>query len=231
MSRRLPPAWLWAVCLATALCIAGLRHASQDPPLGTLEDTLLDLRFRLRGPRPAPEGVLIVAVDDASLASIGLMAPLRESLASAVQRLEAAGAGSIVIDLVLVEPTSADAHLARILSASPSTVLAVAAAPGGVARPSPELDAALRASAFPVVVRSGAAPAPWPLLLPASQLAVAAGKLGHVNIALSRDRVARRVPLAIGSSPSTSTPTGLMFPPDTKAPKSICEPEISRSGR
>ena len=95
--------------------VVGLRHLPPDPPLGAFEDTLIDLRFRIRGPRPAPEGVLIVAIDDASLESIGLMTPMREALAAAIQRLEAAGAASIVIDLLLIEPTPADDHLAEVL--------------------------------------------------------------------------------------------------------------------
>ena len=96
--------------------------------------------------------MLIVAIDDASLESIGLMAPMREALAAAIQRLEAAGAASIVIDLLLIEPTPADDHLAEVLSASPSTILAVAAVPGDVEAVPPELRTPLRNSGFPVVI-------------------------------------------------------------------------------
>ena len=68
------------------------------------------------------------------------MAPMREALAAAIQRLEAAGAASIVIDLLLIEPTPADDHLAEVLSASPSTILAVAAVPGDVEAVPPECE-------------------------------------------------------------------------------------------
>ena len=144
MSRRVLPAWLWAVSLATGLVVVGLRHLPHDPPLGAFENTLIDLRFQIRGPRPAPESVLIVAIDDASLESIGLMTPMREALAAAIQRLEAAGAASIVIDLLLVEPTPADDQLAEVLSASPSTILAVAAVPGAAGPVPPEIRTALQ---------------------------------------------------------------------------------------
>ena len=198
MSRRSAPAWLWAASLAAGLGITALRHLPDDPPFGAFEDALIDLRFHIRGPRPAPESVLIVAIDDASLDAIGLMAPMREALATAIERLEAAGAGCIVVDMLLVEPTSADARLARVLSSSPSAVLAVAAVPGVVEPVPPPIEAALKRSAFPVVVDLGTRPwSAWRLQMPTTPLALAARTLGHVNIALSADRVARRVPLAV----------------------------------
>ena len=201
MSRRVLPAWLWAVSLATGLVVVGLRHLPHDPPLDALENTLIDLRFQIRGPRPAPKGVLIVAIDDASLHSIGLMTPMREALAAAIQRLEAAGAASIVIDLLLVEPTPADEKLAEVLSANPSTILAVAAVSGATGSVPPEVRTALQKSAFPIAVGFETKPAdPWHLVLPTNQLAIAAGKLGHVNLTLSPDRVARRAPLAVGTT-------------------------------
>jgi adenylate cyclase len=212
VSRRLLPAWLWAASLATGLVVVGVRHLPYDPPLSALEDTLVDLRFDIRGPRPAPEGVLIVAIDDASLESIGLMAPMREALAVAIQRLRAAGARSIVVDLLLIEPTPADARLAQVFAASPSTILAVAAVPGRPEPVAPEMEATLRKSAFPIVVDFGTKlPYPWRIVLPAKELAVAAAKLGHVNIALSPDRGARRVPLAINIGGGAVLPSAALW--------------------
>jgi adenylate cyclase len=209
---RSGPVWLWAATLAAALLVAGLRHLPTDPPLGALENRLVDLRFRIRGPRPAPKTVLIVAIDDASLEAIGLMTPLREALATAVRRIGAAGAASIVIDLLLIEPTPADARLAQALSASPATILAVAAVPGEPAPVAPEVRSALRRSAFPVVLGFGP-PAfdPVRLVVPAPELAAAAARLGHVNVALSPDRIARRAPLSIPLADGAALPSAALL--------------------
>jgi adenylate cyclase len=164
---------------------------------------LIDLRFAARGPRPPPDSILIVSIDDADVAEIGMMEPMRRALAEAVPRLAAAGAVSIVIDLLLSDPTPADAQLAEALAQSPGAVLAVAVTPGSAVSRPPPIEAVLRDNAFPVVMgyrseRESATAAPQTprLLVPTVELAAAAA-LGHVNIALSPDRIARRAPLAI----------------------------------
>ena len=211
MSRRSAPAWLWAASLAAGLGITGLRHLPDDPP-SARSRTPSSTALPIREPRPAPESVLIVAIDDASLDAIGLMAPMREALATAIERLEAAGAGCIVVDMLLVEPTSADARLARVLSSSPSAVLAVAAVPGVVEPVPPPIEMALKNSAFPVVVDLGTRPwSAWRLQMPTTPLALAARTLGHVNIALSADRVARRVPLAVQVADGVLLPSAALI--------------------
>jgi adenylate cyclase len=204
VTRRIGGSWIWLAVVIATLALSGLRHIPPAPPLSGLEDTLIDLRFAARGPKPPPDGVLIVTIDDADVAEIGMMEPMRRALAEAVPMLEAAGAAAIVIDLLLSDPTPADPPLAEALAESSGTVLAVAVTPGPAVSLSPEIEAALRDSAFPVVMgyRGGpdgaTAAAHRPrLLVPAVELAEAAAALGHVNITLSPDRIARRAPLAI----------------------------------
>jgi adenylate cyclase len=203
VTRRIGGLWIWLAVVVTTVALIGLRHIPPDPPLSGLEDILIDLRFATRGPQQPPDGVLIVTIDDADVADIGMMEPMRRALAEAVPMLEAAGAAAIVIDLLLSDPTPADEQLAEALAESSGTVLAVAATPGPADSLSPEIEVALRNSAFPVVMgyRGGpedttAARRPR-LLVPAVKLAEAAAALGHVNITLSPDRIARRAPLAI----------------------------------
>ncbi len=204
MTRRVGGHWIWLTVLISTLALIGLRYIAPDPPLSGFEDTLIDLRFLARGPQQPPEGVLIVTIDDADVAEIGMMAPMRHALATAVPRLQAAGAVSIVIDLLLADPTPADAQLAEALAQSSGTVLAVAATPGSTGSRSPLIEVALRDNAFPVVMgyrgeRENATAPQWPrLLVPTGELAGAAA-LGHVNITLSPDRIARRAPLAIAT--------------------------------
>jgi adenylate cyclase len=202
VTRRLGGLGIWLAVVIATLALVALRHIPHDPPLSGLEGTLIDLRFAVRGPRPPPDSILIVSIDDTDVAEIGMMEPMRRALAEAVPRLAAEGAVSIVIDLLLSDPTAADAELAEALAQSPGAVLAVAVTPGSAeSRPAP-IEAVLRGNAFPVVMgyREGrsatAAPQAPRLLMPTVELAEAAA-LGHVNIALSPDRIARRAPLAI----------------------------------
>ncbi|HUE47481.1 MAG TPA: adenylate/guanylate cyclase domain-containing protein [Aestuariivirgaceae bacterium] len=185
------------------LALVALRHIPDDPPLSGLEGTLIDLRFAARGPRQPPDSILIVSIDDTDVAEIGMMGPMRRALAEALPRLATEGALAIVIDLLLSDPTPADAELADALALVSGAVLAVAVTPGSAAPRPPPIEAVLRANAFPVVMgyrserESATAAAQSPrLLMPTVELAEAAA-LGHVNIALSPDRIARRAPLAI----------------------------------
>lgn len=189
---------LGLICLVAVVAIAGLRHVPDRAPLQAAEDLLLDLRFRLRGPRPPSDAVLIVSIEDGDLARHGLMAPLRTALADAIARLLDDGAAAVAVDLLLVEPTDADLKLASALASHPGAVLAVAASDGAGPPLTDRQRHALAASAFAVVASPGGDP-PGPsgtLLAPTDALATAAA-LGHVNVARATDRVARRVPLAV----------------------------------
>ncbi|MBI4636379.1 MAG: adenylate/guanylate cyclase domain-containing protein [Candidatus Rokubacteria bacterium] len=68
------------------------------------ELTVYDLHFRLRGPRPGNEQVLIVAIDEESLRTVGRWPWPRSVLAELVQRLSAAGVAAVGVDIILNEP-------------------------------------------------------------------------------------------------------------------------------
>ena len=71
--------------------------------LAPLELQTLDWRFRLRGAE-APSGeVVLVVADDAAVAELGAWPPPRTALAAAIDRLAAAGAGLIVVNLLLTQ--------------------------------------------------------------------------------------------------------------------------------
>ncbi|HWB50729.1 MAG TPA: adenylate/guanylate cyclase domain-containing protein [Stellaceae bacterium] len=73
-------------------------------PLRILETASLDLRFRLRGPKPPGDDVAVVLVDDPSLAALGRWPLNRHLFAEAVRRIRRAGAKVIVFDLLFAEP-------------------------------------------------------------------------------------------------------------------------------
>jgi len=69
-----------------------------------IEAQLLDLRFRLRPPATPSDDLVLVLIDDASIREIGRWPWSRRVVADAVARLAAAGAQTIGLDLLLVEP-------------------------------------------------------------------------------------------------------------------------------
>src|SRR5207237_10576810 len=63
-----------------------------------------DKHFRSAGARPANPQIVIVAIDDASLARVGRWPWSRAVLADLVRKLDGAGAAAIAFDTLLNEP-------------------------------------------------------------------------------------------------------------------------------
>lgn len=92
-------------CLITLLTIGfyyfgGERHIF----LQSLELKALDLRFKLRGPRPANDNIVIVAIDDYSLSKMGRWPWPRSYHAELLDILSRAGAKTIGFDLIFTAP-------------------------------------------------------------------------------------------------------------------------------
>jgi CHASE2 domain-containing sensor protein/nitrogen-specific signal transduction histidine kinase len=126
--------------------------------------------------RPAAEDIVIVAIDDASLAEIGRWPWPRAVHAALLERVQAAGARAIGLDLIFSEPgrvgDAGDEALERAVAAGPPTVLPLLfeRAPDGSLRES----------------------------LPIPALIKVARALGHVHLELDRDGIARSVFLLEG---------------------------------
>ncbi|ACL59464.1 CHASE2 domain-containing protein [Methylobacterium nodulans] len=85
--------------------------------LDRIEAPLLDLRFALAGPRPAPSEVMIVALDDATVAQAGTYPLPRATLARLIGTLAAASPRAIGLDVLFLEhgPEAGDQALAAAL--------------------------------------------------------------------------------------------------------------------
>ena len=95
IARRLQLAAVVLAVLAAAGWGAwlGERHrGGAASPLDRLEAVTLDWRQTLAGPRPPPDDVVIVAIDDAAIAELGGFPIRRDRLAGLVETLTAAGA-------------------------------------------------------------------------------------------------------------------------------------------
>jgi len=92
--------------LCTAVAAAALSFAAHAAGvLDRLEADSVDLRFELRGSRPA-EDVVVVGIDDTTFDELELQFPFRRSLhARVLDQLRAAGARQIAYDVQFSEPT------------------------------------------------------------------------------------------------------------------------------
>jgi adenylate cyclase len=96
------------VCVGLALLVAAVRLLA-PVPLEVLDRKLLDFRYLVRGPLAPGPDVVIVGIDEASLAEIGRWPWPRARLAELIDRLHDAGVKGIGLDIVLDEPeTSLD---------------------------------------------------------------------------------------------------------------------------
>lgn len=165
--------------------------------------------------RPPADDIVIVAIDEQSLRELGRWPWSRRIHADLVRKLTAAGARAIALDIVFAEPSAndpaADADLAAALTESGRVVLPVL-------NEQTQLDGQLLET------------------LPIPILATAASGLGHVDVDLDLDGIARSVYLKAGlGSPRWSTlalallesvdPTaGAALPGERAAPAEIPSP-------
>ena len=88
--------------LAAALAVLGLQAAGVLAPI---EAVVTDQAFRLRGPRPPQAAVAIVAIDEESIDCYGRWPWPRTLLARLIDRIAAAGAAVVALDIILSEPS------------------------------------------------------------------------------------------------------------------------------
>jgi adenylate cyclase len=113
-----------ALVLLTLQVIASFLNVRT--PLQTLEFGARDTMMRLRGVQPVSGEVVVIAIDDLSLKWVGLQWPWpRAKLAEIVDKVNAAGAKVVGLDILLFEASadpSGDEALARALDKSQNAV-------------------------------------------------------------------------------------------------------------
>lgn len=158
----------WLV--VTAICVGFAALAGQTNLLWRLDGVIYDAgldAFRA----PPDEDIVIVAIDDRSLAEIGRWPWSRGVHAALIERLAAMGARVIAFDIILHEPAPDDVAGDRALAAA-------IGAHGGVVLPVTHATHAARSDG------EGRPSAPF---------ADAAAALGHIHIELDPDGIARSV--------------------------------------
>jgi CHASE2 domain-containing sensor protein/nitrogen-specific signal transduction histidine kinase len=165
-SRRMLAEW-WGVLIVATLAILGIGALA--PPVRA-DNLFYDLVLRLSPPDPG-QRVLIVGIDNPSLAALGRWPWNRELHAQAIDRLSAAGAAAIGYDVLFPEASAAqaDAELAAAMARSGRVALA-----SYIEVPGPDGAPALRVP-------------------PIAPLAAAARGVGHVTTRPDRDGVVRGI--------------------------------------
>jgi len=131
MKPNLPVAVI-VVALALGLLFAGLlarTHLNGTASVvDRFETVLLDLRIALVGPRRPPEEVVIVAIDDTTLDSVGPYPLPRDRLADLIARIRQAGARALAVDILLFGSSEddKDRSLAEAMAELPSVTAGAA---------------------------------------------------------------------------------------------------------
>jgi adenylate cyclase len=92
-------------------------------PIETLEENLYDYRFKIRGPVTPPENIVIAAIDEKSLGSLGRWPWDRDKIAQLVKRLIEEGAEIIVFDIFFFEKEKNDTLLGQSIQKAGNVIL------------------------------------------------------------------------------------------------------------
>ncbi|MBH9554345.1 EAL domain-containing protein [Inhella gelatinilytica] len=190
----------WLIALLSAALAIGLWSQRADTLLERLDRMTLDLQMQVRG-RIEPgtvDPVALVAIDDKTLQTLGGSGPDRARHAELLQKLRAAGARAVVVDILMPETgdKAADVALAAELQSAAMPVAMVMALPhDSLMQAGAPVDvllghAFMRAKADSVAAEA-VAMKPKALVAPASDLAQATSLLGHVSARRSPDGTLR----------------------------------------
>jgi adenylate cyclase len=155
-----------------------------------IEAPLADLRFLIQGPRPAPDSITILAIDDETVQAAGSYPLSRAVVARLIDAVGIMRPKVIALDLLFLDPGQAEADqaLATALSQTPS----VLAAAGTFDRSTQALFGSSNNELDRVPVARN-------ILLPIRSFTEVAA-VGVVNVATDPSGVPRHVPLLLRSS-------------------------------
>ncbi|MBB3018207.1 adenylate cyclase [Microvirga lupini] len=169
--------------------LAFLHWQGNSSLLDRLEAPFIDLRFVIQGPRPAPEGITILAIDDETVQQVGAYPLPRTRMAQLVSNVGRMRPKAIALDILFVDPgpTEGDLALAKALGGTRSVLAAAGLFERGA-----------KLASASVGTAPGDLPTVQRLLLPIETLARASA-LGVVNISTDPSGVPRHIPLLIRS--------------------------------
>ncbi|WP_233885011.1 CHASE2 domain-containing protein [Paraburkholderia flagellata] len=123
---------------------------------------------------PVSPDIVLVEIDNASVAALGRWPWPREAHARLVDQLAKAGAAAVVYDVLFTEPTPGDAHFAQALRARPAFL--------------------------PILLTPADDTGHRDAVRPVAPLAQAAAGMGHINLEVDSDGIVRSVALFEGDA-------------------------------
>ncbi len=187
---RWPAAWSRLAMLALAALLALALFAAMRPAMLTLEERLGALGWTLFADTAEEQRVILVTVDEASLAEVGPWPWPRETMARLVAAIDEAGAQLQLHDIVY-EPRLGDTELLAALAASRGAVLAQL--------PVLQSDQQVQAGAIthPLAGLQCGASLPQTEYYLAADEAFSSIAKGHIAPVISRDGAVRETPAAV----------------------------------
>lgn len=132
-------AWRFLPGATAAVLVATLCKLAMLAPL---ERVAYQSLFRLRGPRPWDDRLVLIAIDDASLAQLGQFPWSRQRYVELLAKMTEAGASVVAVDLIWSEATPEDPALAEAINNYGPVILSQARDAQGIPlRPVPNLEA------------------------------------------------------------------------------------------
>jgi len=158
----------WRLAIIVVSAALGMVVAWRTPGIGRYTE---DWLMRARGPLPAPEDIVIVAIDETSMARFGRFPWSRQVVARAIDALAADHPKVVGLDVLFTDQTTQedDESLARSIGRAGNVVVSAQLAESPV----------------------HGGPARW--LLPLPDMVRAAAGMGHVNVQTELDGTARQI--------------------------------------
>ena len=160
-----------------------------------------DILFRLRAPRPGPQDVVIVAIDDKSIGQLGRWPWPRARHAELIRSLARAKPRAIAFDVLFSEPSPDDGDLARATHDAACVLYAAQVSPQAAG--APMASSTPKTSVDPQIVihqdRLACAPA---VVLPQPVLTEAAAGIGVAALRADPDGALRRAVLLVAEERS-----------------------------
>jgi adenylate cyclase len=204
--RAAPLPWRYAALSLLASVVVALAYLVSS--VSTIEGQTLNWRFQLRGSHAPPPQVVIIAVDEGTVAKLGHWPVPHRELAAGIEKLAAGGA--IGIDMLFLEheqpsnglqPSAGDQALFDALRLSARSVLPIVFTLVPATKPSQAALQIADQAAFRVVSRPSGNAGGYPphghrYAGPLQPVAERRG-LGHVNMPVDPDGTLRYMPAAI----------------------------------
>ena len=172
----------------------GACSVTKVRPLERLELLFYDVRYHLRGKSTPPDNVVILAIDDKSVETLGRWPWDRRKVGQLIEKVSSMGAKVILVDIFFSEPSKQDKFLKKSLNKSRNVILPIVFKFSG--EPRTIVNGSMERSFFPMIRNADNANIFVPVraldaIMSRSEISAQAKTLGHINMIADNDGVLR----------------------------------------